>query len=1037
MPIVIPFVAASICRCTSIHRPRAASSPPLLARLPVFARLPIAASIRSLPALLLPLAASIPRPAASIPSLAALILPLAALTTTATAALQPPPFDPSRVANPSATVPAAATRNVPLRGELSVTDAGSALYEVPLEVVPGRGGFQPALALRYTSSSGDGAVGIGFTLTGLSQITRCSRTVADEGIAQGVQLNDDDRFCLNGQKLVLVSGTYGADGAEYRTKPDTHVRVRSFRPQGVTTAGPVRFIVWTADGQVQEYGGGNDTVVLGAANYAWPIVRTTDRSNNIIAYGYARRTNGALGETERWLERIFYGSTNQIDRRILLEYEDRPDKRFGFLHGVPRESLRRLKTISMQINLPDGFKTARSYHLGYTTIGATGASKLASLTECGLGTDCRLATTFGWTAGGSGFQNGIAQDAAIPSSGSSMLIAADLNGDGRSDLAYPEGGTATQPLNGAWRYVIAQPSNVGKPYTSAREAGANPFGTGATAFPFDYDLDGRIDLLPRSPQVTKWRPILTRGDDGSTVRADTDYISALNQTLEGESALFGDFDGDGHQDVLEQDLIGNVRKWFLRKRSGIVAASIDAPQPFDNQAFGPQQEILQLQGMLPSQVFVLDIDGDGRDEVMFRALGTNEVCALDVTQEVQQAIKCIGLAGAVAGLDVQLLDLNGDGLTDLVTNGDDSGAGKTDSLFHRLNTGRGFAPPVAMGVTRPALAASFKAAEVVDADGDGRHELLIPKFAGVISAGNPQFGAMELVGGTHGAGGAQSFTVAPTPIVFSLRNVETLAAQGLRILDADGDGTDDALIVDRPTLGAGPAFKLFAHAAGGKPDLLVRIDQRTKATGNPLNVLPITAKIAYAPLSDAGVYTRGDCPRVTATSCLSGAMLVVKSVRKNAALADGSNSDLVTEYRYRNGRIDKKSRSLLGFAERIAKSFATGSDIPPTTVRSFYTNVESTRDPRLREQWTYSRLPDGQQSFERKFRIWAEKATEGGSYFLYLSAIERQRFEFPVLDCGGADCLDTMTKEQFAALFKQPFEIHQHLVSTSTSTATC
>ena len=74
---------------------------------------------------------------------------------------------------------------------------------------------------------------------------------------------------------------------------------------------------------------------------------------------------------------------------------------------------------------------------------------------------------------------------------------------------------------------------------------------------------------------------------------------------------------------------------------------------------------------------------------------------------------------------------------------------------------------------------------------------------------------MELVGGTHGAGGAQSFTVAPTPIVFSLRNVETLATQGLRILDADGDGTDDALIVDRPTLGAGPALQALC-ACGGR-----------------------------------------------------------------------------------------------------------------------------------------------------------------------------------------------------------------------------
>lgn len=146
------------------------------------------------------------------------LLPLAALSPGATAALQPPSYDPSRVANPSATVPAGATRFAAVRGELSVSDAGSATYEIPLEVVAGRGGFQPSLAIRYSSSGGNGPLGVGFALTGLSQISRCPRTVADEGIAQGVQLTADDRFCLNGQKLVLVQGSYGADGAEYRNQ---------------------------------------------------------------------------------------------------------------------------------------------------------------------------------------------------------------------------------------------------------------------------------------------------------------------------------------------------------------------------------------------------------------------------------------------------------------------------------------------------------------------------------------------------------------------------------------------------------------------------------------------------------------------------------------------------------------------------------------------------------------------------------------------------------------------------------------------------
>jgi len=234
----------------------------------------------------------------------------------------------------------------------------------------------------------------------------------------------------------------------------------------------IRLLSTACRDAAQEYGGGANAVVIRNTNYAWPITRALDRSNNVIAYDYATRMNGISGEMERWLEAVRYGYGNQFDRRVTFEYEDRPDKSYGWWHGTPRESLRRLKTVTMQLNMPpQGWQTARSYTLVYTNIGATGLSKLASLTECGLGTDCKQATTFYWTQGGNGFQAGVAQSAAVPSSASSMLIAADLNGDGRSDLAYPEAGPSGQTQNGVWKYVIATASNANKPYATVRNAG--------------------------------------------------------------------------------------------------------------------------------------------------------------------------------------------------------------------------------------------------------------------------------------------------------------------------------------------------------------------------------------------------------------------------------------------------------------------------------------------------------------------------------------------------------------------------------------
>lgn len=214
------------------------------------------------------------------------------------------------MANPSATVSAGATRLGGTAGSFTVTDTGAASYEVPLRVVPGRGGFTPRLGLTYSSAGGDGHVGVGFSLSGLSTVTRCAKTVADDGVAEGVRLDESDRFCLNGRKLVAVSGVYGADDAEYRTKPDTHVRVDSYGGSTGTLVGPMRFVVRTPDGQQQEYGSAVKVrKYAGHAIVGWRINSTEDRDGNIIQYQYGRRVVSGSDETEEegWLESITYG----------------------------------------------------------------------------------------------------------------------------------------------------------------------------------------------------------------------------------------------------------------------------------------------------------------------------------------------------------------------------------------------------------------------------------------------------------------------------------------------------------------------------------------------------------------------------------------------------------------------------------------------------------------------------------------------------------------------------------------------------------
>ena len=89
-----------------------------------------------------------------------------------------------------------------LPGSASVS-GGAAAYTIPITVPPGRRGMQPAMALTYSSRSGNGVMGMGWSLSGLSSIHRCPRTIAQNGSTLGVQMDNTDKLCLNGQRLCL------------------------------------------------------------------------------------------------------------------------------------------------------------------------------------------------------------------------------------------------------------------------------------------------------------------------------------------------------------------------------------------------------------------------------------------------------------------------------------------------------------------------------------------------------------------------------------------------------------------------------------------------------------------------------------------------------------------------------------------------------------------------------------------------------------------------------------------------------------------
>src|SRR5262245_32909303 len=151
-----------------------------------------------------------------------------------------------------------AVAQMALPGKFDVGSSGAATYSIPIAVPPGTAGMTPALALGYVSQGGNGIVGMNWSLSGLPSINRCPQTILQDGVRGSVNFGANDRFCLDGQRLMVISGAYGADGAEYRTEIESFSRVIS---HGMVGTGPAWFEVHTKSGQIMEFGNTPDSRV--------------------------------------------------------------------------------------------------------------------------------------------------------------------------------------------------------------------------------------------------------------------------------------------------------------------------------------------------------------------------------------------------------------------------------------------------------------------------------------------------------------------------------------------------------------------------------------------------------------------------------------------------------------------------------------------------------------------------------------------------------------------------------------------------------
>lgn len=802
-----------------------------------------------------------------------------------------------------------------LPGEVSVSPSGAATYGFELAAPPGTAGVTPKLSISYGSQAGNGYLGVGWRLGGVPQITRCAKRVVSDGVARSVALTQDDEYCYEGQRLVLIGGTRHGT-ANYRLERDDYTWIKSFQGSSTLADGPEYWEVRDRSGMVRLFGSTSSSRIEAqgrSAVLAWAMSRLEDRRGNYAAFEYVE--NNAAGEF--YLDKVRYTGNDRASpvqttyHALRLVYEARPDLYEGFVAGARVQRTKRLKAVQAWVNTAaDGTagSLGREWRLGYLRDTLSGRSFLNSVMDCGGDGTCLPATQFSYSkpnaaakvfnASGSGNWGGPAvqfQSQDIHGDRSQQLKTqvsmGDFNGDGRTDLIRGDG-TAN------WKVCLS----TGTAFTCSTWTGPASLTKDATFG--DFNGDGRTDLAwyPKVDGAGVWKVCLSTGSAFSC----SDWLGAGVVTVYKNGQHYGhsvgDFDGDGRDDILVASVNGSQ---YLCKSAGTSFV--------DNacQAFPGARSFLYYAVDMTEEDRVAfqrsqqsgDLDGDGRtDMVQMQGWRTDPAiyppAKLSGIRAGDAAFSSFGVASTGRLLldrssmpgESRFVDLNQDplgGYGDVVTGFTQvDGDGSFITEVCRSN-GLTLLPCQQLaGVT----ASTFDVTAVADFDGDG-----VPDAK--VSGGICRFNPSSVTPGGFDYACDTGWTGAPPPTGY----VDFFSG------DFNGDGVMDSADYIRTSDSTGYwNVQLTGHV--GYSGLLSEVK----------NGFGKATRIEYGGLHEGDVYTPGAATTYPVRNLLSGPP-VVKLVRRD----NGLGGWLDTTYSYTALRKDARGRPL-GFATVAEKSLVSG-----------------------------------------------------------------------------------------------------------------
>lgn len=564
-------------------------------------------------------------------------------------------------------------------GEFQVSPSGAAQYDVTFDLPEGAGGFSPEIGIAYDSRRGDGVLGHGFYLKGLSMITRTGSDLYHDGSVSGVSMTDADHFALDGMRLL-----YKGDNL-YVPELNNLWRIKTDK-----SGNPNYFTIENGEGSTMYYGSTMDGRISGSGEgsyLSWLLNKVEDANGNYYTIEY----KNALGEF--YVDNIKYGGNVAagVSPAYTLKFTYSPREKCAVFYVLGNHYHTSHLLTSVEVFFGENF--LRSYDFTYkTNVGKT-LPYLKSIKLRGTDNIGFKSTSFEWSeTPDATLLPGIEQP--VFTGDNIGLYIGDFDGDGLRD--YLEvANNANNKTQKIWR-LFKNKGNGKFEYTNwgflNNEHTRLLIG--------DFNADGKYDFIEEYKPGTTYSYIQYTSDGNNFTKKYPVITTEQRETI----PIVADLNGDCMDDlILCYKNSSDYKIMFCHLTGSYRTVNGKVTNNWDN-------------------VVTADFSGDGMCDIInihkdgfdyFRSAGSSQ-------------LEKVGIYWFFKSSDyIYPGDFNGDGNTDIL---------KIDSSRKNItiytSTGTGFSSNLPTNFVNPADYEVF----IADINGDGMDDLYAVKRSGEYAA---------------------------------------------------------------------------------------------------------------------------------------------------------------------------------------------------------------------------------------------------------------------------------------------------------------